>query len=271
MTVSLALALGLFATGSLLHGQKPPRDLVQQVAAHGSAFEKELGNYTYRQTFEFLELDKKGFRRGHYKETRDILFTPSGERTEEFVGKPVDALRHMRLTGEDFRDIRDVQPFVLTEDNLWIYEVDYKGIENVDGESCFVYRLQPRQVLHGQRLLNGMMWVSREHLQVVRVSGQPVPQIYRESGDNLFPRFTTIYRPVDGEYWFPVKTFADDTLGFRTGLQRVRYTIDFERYQRFTTDSSIQFESAAPSEGPGQGDRPQFGDPNPERDQRYEQ
>lgn len=244
----LALLLGLSGFADWVPGQTaaPPRDLVRQVAAQGSLFEKELGNYTYRQTFQLFELDQKGLTRGHYKETRDVLFTPAGERTEEFVWGPVNALLYMRLTDEDFRDLRDVQPFVLNEDNLWNYETTYKGIEPVDGEACYVYRLKPRQVLDGQRLLDGMMWVSREHLQVVRVAGQPVPQIYRESGDNLFPHFTTIYRPVDGKFWFPVKTVADDTLGFRSGLQKVRYMIDFENYKRFTADSSIQFEEGKP-------------------------
>lgn len=233
---------------SLAPGQPagPPPDLLKRVAAQGTLFETELGNYTYRQTFEFFELDKKGGPRGHYKETRDILFTPAGERTEEFVRRPVNTLQSMRLTEEDFRDLRDVQPFVLNEDNLWNYEATYKGIESVDGEICYVYRLQPRQVLDGMRLLDGMMWVSREHEQVVRVAGKPVPQIYRESGDNLFPRFTTIYRPVDGKFWFPVKTVAKDTLAFRSGLQRVQYMIDFEGYKRFTAESSVQFESIEP-------------------------
>lgn len=245
---ALALLLGLsgFADRTLGQTAAPPRDLIRQVAAQGSLFEKELGHYTYRQTFQFFELDKKGVTRGHYNETRDVLFTPEGERTEEFVRGPVNALVNMRLTDEDFRDLRDVQPFVLNEDNLWNYETTYKGLESVDGEECFVYRLKPRQVLDGQRLLDGMMWVSREHLQVVRVAGQPVPQIYRESGDNLFPHFTTIYRPVDGKFWFPVKTVANDTLAFRSGLQQVRYMIDFESYKRFTAESSIQFEGANP-------------------------
>jgi hypothetical protein len=244
------LALALLVTGAAGAGPaqslSPPRELIRRVAAHGSLFEKELGNYTYRQTFQFFELDNKGHTRGHYQETRDILFSPAGERTEEFVRGPVNALKYMKLTDEDFRDLRDVQPFVLDEDNLWNYETDYKGLEMIDGEPCYVYRLKPRQVLDGQRLLDGMIWVSREHLQVVRVSGEPVPQIYRESGDNLFPSFTTIYRPVDGKFWFPVTTVADDTLGFRGGLQRVRYRIDFENYKRFTAESSIQFEEAKP-------------------------
>jgi hypothetical protein len=248
LPAALALLVGLNAFTNRLPSQTapPPRELIRQVAAHGSLFEKELGHYTYRQTFQFFELDKNGLPRGHYQETRDVLFTPEGERTEEFVKGPVNALQFMRLTDEDFRDMRDVQPFVLNQDNLWNYEVAYKGLESVDGEMCYVYRLKPRHVLDGQRLLDGMMWVSREHQQVVRVAGEPVPQIYRESGDNLFPHFTTIYRPVDGKFWFPVKTVADDTLAFRSGLQHVRYMIDFENYKRFTAESSIQFEGVKP-------------------------
>jgi hypothetical protein len=221
---------------------QPPRDLIRKIAANGSLFQRELGNYTYRQTFEFLELDSRGVSRGRYREVRDVLLTPAGERSEEFVGKPFDGLKQMRLTEEDFRDIRDVQPFVLTEENLWNYETEYKGIESVDGALCYVFRLRPRQVLEGQRLLDGLLWVSREHLQAVKVSGEPVPQIYREAGDNLFPRFTTFYHAVDGKFWFPVKTFADDVLNFRSGPQRVRYTIDFDGYKRFRSDSTIQFE-----------------------------
>jgi hypothetical protein len=51
---------------------------------------------------------------------------------------------------------------------------------------------------------------------------------------------------VDGKFWFPVKTVANDTLAFRSGLQQVRYMIDFESYKRFTAESSIQFEGANP-------------------------
>ena len=46
----------------------------------------------------------------------------------------------------------------------------------------------------------------------MRVMGKPLPQIYRNETENLFPNFTTVYAPVDEEFWFPVKTVADDVL-----------------------------------------------------------
>ena len=57
-----------------------------------------------------------------------------------------------------------------------------------------------------------------------------LPQIYRNEVENLFPNFTTVYAQVDGEFWFPVKTVADDVLPFSSGVQPVKYTIDYENY-----------------------------------------
>ncbi len=240
----VALLVLLLSSPAL--AQQPPRSLIQEIAANGSLFQKELARYTYRQHFTFYELDRTGAAAGHYQEVRDILFTAAGERSEEFVGRPVMNLHRMRLTEEDFRDLREVQPFVLTEDTLWSYEVIYKGDETIDGEPCYVFRVRPRQILEGQRFLDGLLWVSRRHRQVMRASGQPVPQIYAEKGDNLFAHFTTLYEPVDGKFWFPVKTEAADTLPFRDGLQHVRYHIGFENYKRFSAESTIEFEQAGP-------------------------
>ena len=226
----------------------PPKDLLKRVAEQGSLFEKEREHYTYRQTFHFFEMDRRGGTAGDYFEVRDVLFSPEAERTEEFVKGPVDRLSRIRMTEEDFRDIRDMQPFVLTEDTLWLYSTKYQGEEMVNARPCFVYRIQPRQLLDGQRMLDGQVWVDQESLQVVQSAGQPVPQLYRTEDSNLFARFMTIYEPIDGKYWFPVKTVADDTLPFNSGAIRVRYEIDFQNYKRFSADSTITFEPVKPSE-----------------------
>ena len=222
--------------------QEPPRGLLRQIAAGGSHFEKEFQNYTYRRRFSFTEIGRRGTPMGFYREVREIFFTPEGQRSERFVGRPVENLKRLRLTEEDFRDLREVQPFVLNQDNLWMYRWTYKGIEELGGAPCFVYRLQPKQVLDGQRLLDGLIWVSREDQQLVQVSGKPVPQIYRHGVENLFPNFMTIYAPVDAKFWFPVKTESADVLPFKTGPQAIRYSINYEDYRRFTVESSIEFE-----------------------------
>ena len=230
--------------------QKPPDGLLRTLAESGSRFEQARQRYTYTRHFIFHEIDRHGRPGGSYDEVREVLFSPEGERIEQFVGRPHDRLKRIRLTEEDFRDLREVQPFVLTEDTLWRYELRFKDLEDIEGESCYVFRLSPRQVLEGQRVLDGMIWVSREHKQIVKVAGKPLPQVHGSDHQNFFPQFATIYQEVDEGLWFPVKTVASDILPFRTGGQAVKYTIDYENYQRFQAESTVTFGDELPESPP---------------------
>ena len=49
---------------------------------------------------------------------------------------------HLVLTPEDFADIREIQPVVLTEDRLWNYETTFRGDETVDGVDCWVLQVR---------------------------------------------------------------------------------------------------------------------------------
>lgn len=198
-------------------------------------------NYTYRQKVFVEEFNEKGLRSGHYEEVRDITFSPEAGRTEQFSGKPVARLQRLQLTDEDFRDIREVQPFLFTSDLLWAYETRFHGDELVDGVSCFVLQVRPRQTFVGQRLFDGTIWIDKKDLAVVRTEGKAVPSIFSKGSENLFPRFTTVRIKVDGKHWFPVYTLADDVLPFRTGPLRIRMRIEYSNYKRFAVDSTVTF------------------------------
>jgi hypothetical protein len=226
----------------VVRAQSPPQDLPRLVAQRELETEQERQNYTYRQTVVIEELDNRGVRVGEYREVRDIIFSPEHERTEKFIGSPFRSLKRLTLTDEDFRDFREVQPVLLTPDQLWIYETRFRGEEKVDDVACWVLQVRPRQILAGQRLFDGLFWVSKADCSIVRSEGQAVPQILTTKSENLFPRFTTLRRPIDGKNWFPVHTQADDTLWFRTGPQRIRLTIRYANYQRFSAESTIRFQ-----------------------------
>jgi hypothetical protein len=104
-----------------------------------------------------------------------------------------------------------------------------------------VLQVDPRQILQGQRLFEGLVWVHQADLTVVRMEGRAVPQILSRKQENLFPRFTTIRSKVDG-HWFPLKTVGDEILHFRTGDLRMRLEIDYSNYKRFGADSKITFD-----------------------------
>ncbi|HET8546844.1 MAG TPA: hypothetical protein VFL57_02520 [Bryobacteraceae bacterium] len=209
------------------------------MAEHEAATEEARAHYMYRQSIVFEEFDRKGSVTGWYREARDVIFSPTGERTEQIVEPPRNTLRSLRLTEQDFRDIREVHSLLLTPDQLWNYDTRIRGDEKADGIECKMLEVRPRQILTGQRLFEGLLWVDPRDYSVVKLEGQPVPQVRTTRHENLFPHFTTLRGRV-GEYWFPIHTFADDTLYFRTGPQRVRLTIRYSNYKRFGAESEIK-------------------------------
>ena len=222
-----------------MKAQEPPSNLARLVAHRETETQAERNEYTYRQVVTLEELDDHGSARGRYRETRDVIFSPQHDRTEQLIGRAENSLKNLILTDEDFADIRNIQPLVLTEDRLWNYETRFRGEETVDGVDCWVLQVRPRQILQGQRLFDGMVWVDKKEYNIVRMDGQAVPEIRTMKSENLFPRFTTIRKPVDGKHWFPVLTYADDTLHFRNGPQRERLRINYSEYKRFGVESTF--------------------------------
>ena len=116
--------------------QDPPTNLAKLVAHRESQTETERNEYTYRQSVTLDELDDHGGARGQFRETRDVIFSPQHDRTEEMVGSASNGLKNLILTEEDFQDIRNIQPLVLTEDRLWNYETKFKSEETMDEVDC---------------------------------------------------------------------------------------------------------------------------------------
>ena len=222
--------------------EEPPHNLIRLIAERETETEQARSNYTYRQTVTFDELNPAGFATGTYQEVRDIVFSPSQERSEQVVGKTFNTLTRIKITDEDFADIRDVQPLLLTTDEMFLYETQFRGEENMDGVDCFVVQIRPRRILDGQRLFDGMLWVSKKDYSVIRSEGQAVPQILTLKTENLSVHFTTLRQKIDGDFWFPATTFGEDTLYFKSGPQRARLRIRYTDYRRFGADSKITYD-----------------------------
>ncbi len=231
---SLAIVAFILASGSL-QAAEPPTDLAKRVAARETAAEADRAHFTYRQIVTINDYA------GEYKEVRDIVFSPEGERSEVMVGKPSNSLSKLRLTEEDFRDLREVQPLLLTDETLWFYEVRYRGEDTHEGIPCWLIQIRPKQILSGQRRFDGMLWIDQRDFSIVKSEGKAVPEIRTMKQENLFPAFTTVRTKMASGYWFPSETLADDTLQFRTGPVRIRMRIAYSNYRRFGADSTVTY------------------------------
>ena len=121
--------------------------------------------------------------------------------------------------------------------------VEPRGDEVIDAIDCWVVSIKPRQILDGQRLFEGLLWISKSDYSTIRSEGRAMPQIFKRKEENLFPRFTTIRKKMEGGLWFPAVTFSDDTLQFSSGPVRQRLKITYSDYQRFGADTIIKFDT----------------------------
>ncbi|HUL33591.1 MAG TPA: hypothetical protein VL128_06885 [Candidatus Eisenbacteria bacterium] len=211
----------------------PVDEIIKHFSERESEFKLERGNYTYTQSFSIQTIDDDNRPDGEYRMTSDIVFTPDGKRYEKVTYAPVSTLQRIQISEQDLDDVRNVQPFVLTTEDLPKYNVTYVGKQQVDELSCYVFDVAPKVIEKKQRYFQGRVWVDDKDLQVVMSDGKAVPDIINKNNENVFPRFRTYRQNIEKGYWFPVYTRADDFLHFSSGDVHIRMTIRYSNYKRY--------------------------------------
>jgi hypothetical protein len=226
-------------------GKDPTPDEIQNIIKKFTDKETEFARareqYTYRQTSKIVETSPAG---GSYEVVEEVSFDDRNRRTSHVTYAPVVSLANIQMTGEDEQDLRNVMPFVMTNDTLNEYNVTYKGREKVDEITCYTFNVAPKVLTKDRkRYFDGEIWVDDQDLQIVKTFGRSTGAL-RRGEDQQFPKFETYREQVDGKYWFPTYTYADDTLNFKDGQsQRIKVVVKYDHYKKFEfkTDTSIQY------------------------------
>jgi hypothetical protein len=249
--VSLALTAGarawaadsLAAPGATDLNDDRINEIIQKFAAKEAEFAQARENYTYRQTARVQSLNEGGTPTGKWEMVSDIVFTTDGKRTERVVFSPLSTLTEFYLSPEDMEDLKSVQPFVLTTAELPKYWIRYLGRQKVDEIGCYVFAVKPKKLEQGKRYFQGEVWVDDRDLQIVKSYGRGVGLLKRNE-DQAFPKFETYREQIDGKYWFPTYTAANDTLHFKDRDVRMKETVRYEDYKQFKASSTITFGDA---------------------------
>jgi hypothetical protein len=227
----------------------PVEQIIQKFADSEEEFRKERDNFTYMQKVLMQELDEDNQPDGEFHLESDIIFTPAGKRIERVTFAPQQTLKRIILTQQDMDDLEHVQPFVLTTQELPKYDVKYVGREQIDEIGAYVFDVTPKRVEKGQRYFQGRVWVDDKDLQIVKTFGQAVG-FKKKNEDSAYPRFETFRENIEGHFWFPTYTRADDTLHFKTSDVHIRMTIRYENYKRFGSTIKISKPTSVEPEKP---------------------
>ena len=217
-------------------------EIIKRFAAKEKEFREARDQYTYRQDVKVMTLDGDT-PDGNYQQVFDVTFDDKGHKIKNVVFAPQPTLQRISMTEEDIDDIENRLPFVLTSDEIGEYDILYVGQQKQDELNTYVFDIAPKQIAGKKRYFQGRIWVDDHDFQVVKTFGKTVPDIRKKKGqENLFPKFTTWREQIDGQYWFPTYTRAEDTLKFSMGDVKIREIVKYTNYKRFGSKVKITYE-----------------------------
>jgi outer membrane lipoprotein-sorting protein len=210
-------------------------EVIQRAAAKEMEFKQARDKYTYRQEMTVETLDGNSVD-GEYRSVVDVMFDDQGRRKEYVVVPPQSTLRRIAVTKEDLDMVRQQLPFVLTSDEIGEYNIVYVGQQEENAAHCYVFDVSPKRMSGKKPFFQGRIWVDDHEYHVVKAHGKTMLDVRKKKPENLFPAFTTLREQVDGKYWFPVHSQADENLQFSAGNVHIREIVKYSNYKR--VDSS---------------------------------
>ena len=198
---------GLLADEGPLDTSQPKgiaaEEIIQRFAAKEKEFKEALDQYGYRESAKMQTLDGDTVD-GEFQEVFDVSFDNQGRRVKNVVFAPLPTLVRLGMTREDYDDLENGFPMVLTSDEINQYNVLYVGQQQEDELHCYVFDIAPKLIEKNKRYFQGRIWVDDHDFQIVKTYGQMVPETRAnkkgKGNENLFPKFTTWREQIDDKW-----------------------------------------------------------------------
>jgi len=232
--------LSLFSAASVVWAQGPGNDglpsqveidrIVHTFTAKENQFRRALNEYIFKRDALVQSIGMGGQVTGEYHRVSYFTFDDEGNRYEKITYFPMASFGG--VTPEDLDDLGGISPFALEPAKISQYDFKYVGKERIDELNLYVFDVSPKVMPDAkktkERFFLGRIWVDDQDLQIVKTKGKGVP----ETKINKFPVVETYREQIDGRYWFPTYSYADEELLFDNGeplhiRMKVRYT-DFQ-------------------------------------------
>jgi len=202
--------------------------IVRAFSNKETQFRQALNTYAFKRDALVQTIGMGGQVTGEYHRVSYFTFNDQGERFEKINFFPMPTLTEISITAQDLEDLGGVNPFALEASKLNAYSFKYVGKEKIDELDLYVFDVGPRVAPDPKkikdRFFQGRIWVDTQDLQIVKARGKAVP----EDKNNKYPTFETYREQIDGKYWFPTYSYADDELTFGNGnVVRMRLLVKY--------------------------------------------
>jgi TonB family protein len=200
--------------------------IIRSFTTKEAEFRRALNSYSFKRDALIQSIGMGGQVIGEYHRVSNFTFDDQGNRYEKISFFPMPSMAE--ITQEDIDDLGGVNPFALEPSKADLYNFRYVGKEKIDELNLYIFDVTPKIIPKPKkeaRLFSGRIWVDDQDLQIVKTKGKGVP----ETKSNKFPTVETYREHIDGRYWFPTYSYADEELIFDNGgsihvRMKVRYT-----------------------------------------------
>ena len=230
--IFVIMAASAFAQGNAMNAgtlsQAEIDRIISTFTAKEAQFRQALINYSFKRDALLQSLGMGGQVTGEYHRVSTFTFDDSGVRFEKITSFPMPSFAGT-VTQEDLDDLGGISPFALEPNQIAKYDFKYVGKEKIDELNLYVFDVTPKVMPNPkktkERFFLGRIWVDQDELQIVKTRGKGVP----ETKENKFPNVETYREHIDGRYWFPTYSYADEELLFENGStlhvrMRVKYS-----------------------------------------------
>src|SRR5882724_688697 len=203
--------------------------IIKNFTAKEGQFRQALNLYSFKRDAIIQSLGMGGQITGEYHRVSYFTFDDQGNRYEKISYFPMPSVPAQMVTQEDLDDLGGIEPFALEPSKIPQYNFKYVGKEKIDELSLYVFDVSPKVMPDAkktrERFFIGRVWVDDQDLLIVKTKGKGVP----ETKTNKFPTVETYREQIDGRYWFPTYSYADEELLFENGdplhiRMKVRYS-----------------------------------------------
>ena len=211
----------------------PPAEIIKSFAEKEEKFLRARVQYGYKKTIKLTEFGKDGQPSGEFQLAVVTVIDSDGKLYEKIVEQPRSTLHVLKLSPEDLKAIARIPAYPLIPMQLSKYEMRYVGQEKVDEVDCYIFDAKPKLLERAHALFQGVVWVDKKYLEVVKTYGKWVTDLGDERSPELpFTNFETYRENVEGKYWFPNYSRSDDTLHLKdTGDVPVRLLIKWSDFK----------------------------------------
>lgn len=220
--------------------------IIRAFSAKETQFRKALNFYSFKRDALIQTIGMGGQVTGEYHRISLFTFDDQGNRYEKINYFPMPSFGG--ITQEDLEDLGGINPFALEPAMIDRYNIKYVGKEKIDELNLYVFDVSPKVMPDPKkikdRLFLGRIWVDDQELQIVKTRGKGVP----ETKTNKFPNVETYREQIEGRYWFPTYSYADEELIFGNGdALHIRLKVRYTDFNLAKADVKIiELQEAAP-------------------------